>query len=580
MGIRKDWEKYFNQQAELTQVGRSQFDQTPVPAKEFFDIWMRQSLYPEQLNAINQVFTPDYRDLSTTINELQLFWGESSGKDFFCTRLMVYVAYWLICLRCPQEYLGTVPGTPIDIVNTSVSESHASDIFFKQFCEALKLVINPSTGHNWFEEQGMDLREGRDILNTKVRFPKNITAHSCNSVKYTGEGKNILLGVLDEIAEFRFDRARNLYSNLSHTALSRYPKHHKIILISYLRDEFDFMNTHYNEVDAWPPDSKAKVYRSKKATWEVNLGRTKLDYKDAYDKDPEDSARRFENVLPKRSNTRFIKEPDKILKCVRTFEGGTPLISETPFYTLDLNDETFESWFRPHYTQDIAQLEEEYIKTPSEELKKKVELELDRHRDSLYFIHIDLSKGVVDYAGFSLIHTYKKTLSQIGYYVDLIVQLRPKDHEINFEDIRKFIFTLQDKGYPLGKVTLDGYESTDFLQILDRRGIPCELVSVDRTMKPYTTLKDVLYQELVSTYYNPILVRELTELLVIQNKVDHPRESLQRLQEEGTKLGSKDLSDALAGSIYQAVTYGDSPEACASTGDPDPRDAVDRFFKS
>ena len=579
MGIRKDWEKYFDQQAQVIQGQGNKFEHTPVTAKDFFDIWLKQPLYPEQQAAIDQVFTPDYQDLSTTINEVVLFWGESSGKDFFTTRLMVYLGYWLNCLRSPQEYLGTVPGTPIDIVNTSVSESHASDIFFKQFCEALKLVINPSTGHNWFEERGMDLREGRDILNTKVRFPKNITAHSCNSVKYTGEGKNILLGVLDEIAEFRFDRARSLYSNLSNTALSRFPKHHKIILISYLRDEFDFMNTHYNEIEAWPPDSKARVYRSKRATWEVNLGRKREDYKDAYDKDPEDAARRFENTLPLRSNTRFIKEPDKILKCIKSFEGCTPLISDTPYYTLDLNDETFESWFRPYYTREIALLEEDYIKAPTDELKKKIELELERHRDALYFIHIDLSKGVVDYAGFSLIHTYKKTLSQVGYYVDLIVQLRPKDREINFEDIRKFIFSLQDKGFPLAQVTLDGFESTDFLQILERRGIPCNLISVDRTMKPYTTLKDVLYQELILTYYNPILVRELTELIVIQNKVDHPKESSQRLQEEGSKAGSKDLADALAGSVFQAVTYGDSPEACASSGESDPRDTLDRFFK-
>jgi len=58
----------------------------------------------------------------------------------------------------------------------------------------------------------------KDIQMSKVNFKKNITAHSLNSVKYSGEGKNILLAIFDEIAEFKPHKAKEIYDNLWFTA--------------------------------------------------------------------------------------------------------------------------------------------------------------------------------------------------------------------------------------------------------------------------------------------------------------------------------------------------------------------------
>jgi len=503
----------------------------------------------------------------------------NSGKDFLCERMLIYVAYWLICLRSPQKYLGRAEGTPIDLVNTSVNEEHAANVFFEQFCEALKLVINPETGKNWFEEQGMDIRTGRDILTTKVRFPKNITAYSCNSIRWTAEGKNVLIGILDEIAEFKYDKAKALYTNLKATATSRFPDKHKIVLISYLIDEFDFMLSHWRDVAARPAPLRQKVYMSNKATWEVNLLVTREDYADAYEKDPEDSARRYENIIPSKSGQKFLKDGIKITNAVYDFDGS-PIISETPQFSTNLNTETLQVWFKPYNIKEIYNLEQELALNPtSPALRSKIDALKDMHSGANYYIHIDLAKGAVDYAGFCLLHTYQKTESQIGYYVDLIVQLQPDGKEINFEQIREFIFKLQTIGYPIAKVSLDGWASVDFMQLLDKRGIPCELVSLDRTMQPYNTLKDILYQEILGYYYNPILLRELNELQIINNKVDHPRESSERLKEEGKGLGSKDLADSLAGAVFTASSAGGAGSGCVVELVPeDPEDKLDKLF--
>lgn len=582
MVISKNWEEYFDIQSKKG-LGDSKFNELPVSPEIFFRDWMKQPLFPEQLNAINVMFTPDFRDVSDGTNELLLMYGEGAGKDFLCERILIYVAYWLICLKSPQKYLGRAEGTPIDLVNTSVTEEHASNVFFKQFCEAIPLVINPNTGNNWFSEQGMDIRAGKDIQTSSVKFPKSITSYSCSSVKYTAEGKNVFLGILDEIAEFKFEKAKALYGNLKATCTSRFPQKHKVILISYLRDEFDFMNIHWNEVDTLPLHLQSKIYRSKKATWEVNLNVSRASYEDAYAKEPEDSARRYENIMPKKTSLKFIKNGEKILRAVRGYDGYSPMLSDTPYVSIDLNQETFAAWFRPDMIKEIYDLEEEYMNTPTELLKSKIELLKEAHSGSKYFIHIDLAKGAYDYAGFALVHSYMKTPTIVGYYVDFVVQLKPDGNEVDFEKVREFIYKLQDQGFPLTLISLDQWNSTDFMQQLEKKGIPNKLQSMDRTLQPYNTLKDLIYQDLVNIYGNPILLRELNELQLIGGKVDHPKESNQRLKEEGKRAGSKDCADAVAGAIFAAVS--DSKDTSGSIADQasnyvpeDVDDMIDKMF--
>jgi len=462
----------------------------------------------------------------------------------------------------------------------SVNEEHAKEVFFKQFTTCLRHVRNPGTGRNFFEEVGVDLREGKDVQTRKVLLPHFVEVYALDAARYAGEGKNVLFAVFDEIAEVRYDRAKIRYDNIRNTAHSRFHDHYKIAMISYPRDEFDFMMAHYNEVEEWDAEMQKTVYRSRKAPWEVRcakganpflvnnrLYKTKADYAPLYRKNPVDAARRYECIFPEESSRRYLKKFELILdRCVR-WDRPTPIISdETVVYVTEddlLNDLSLESWFKPGYSYEAFLIEQELHKHPDdEELKKRLMMELARHEQAEYFIHIDLAKGGLnsagvnrDCAGLVIMHPYSITPNILGYYVDLAIQIRPEDKEINFEDIRKFIFRLSAKGYDIGFVSLDGFESIDFKQILERHGVNCDIVSCDRTRKPYDTLKDLLYQGNINLYNYLPLIRELKELAVNEKgKVDHPPESPQRLKEEGMKQGSKDISDALAGAVFAAVS--------------------------
>ena len=115
--------------------------------------------------------------------------------------------------------------------------------------------------------------------------------------------------------------------------------------------------------------------------------------------------------------------------------------------------------------------------------------------------------------------------------------------DIQIRWLRKLILELIARGWVVGMVTADGYQSTDTLQLLSQQGIETGLYSLDRTTEGYDTLKSMIMDQAVRAPFHPLLFAELESLTkVAANKVDHQAAS------------SKDLADAWAGSVRGAVT--------------------------
>jgi intein/homing endonuclease len=67
------------------------------------------------------------------------------------------------------------------------------------------------------------------------------------------------------------------------------------------------------------------------------------------------------------------------------------------------------------------------------------------------------------------------------------------------------------------------HNSADTLQILRSKGIRAEYLSVDRTIEPYNTLKELIYSKRVKCHKMDFLFDELQRLEITKsNKVDHP----------------------------------------------------------
>jgi hypothetical protein len=138
---------------------------------------------------------------------------------------------------------------------------------------------------------------------------------------------------------------------------------------------------------------------------------------------------------------------------------------------------------------------------------------------------------------------------------------RPGD-KIPLFKMRKFILDLALSGYIIKKYTADlSLLSEDTKQILTRRGIDCGYLSLDRDIKPYFVFFDVVAEKRWICHRNTLLHFELKNLEHDREKqkIDHPDKipEIIFLGDGSTKevvlVGSKDLSDGVAGSVYSAL---------------------------
>jgi len=552
-------------------LGDSIWEEIPVSFKDFYNKdtgFIREPFFPIQATFAEAMLGNTPNEWSTEYDEGQAYWGKGSGKDRTAAKILVYVCYKLMCMRNPMQYLsagaGEIPTVEdkLEVGNVCINAKLAEKVFFKYFTMLLRGCQNPKTGKNWFVERGLNLR--RDVHKRDVEFPKNITAHSLDSEKYTGEGLNLLFVVFDEIAGFDVNSAEDLYNALVSTARSRFPKYMKILLLSYKRSDGDFMNIRYEASEKEP-----RVFRSQAATWEVNLKRTKEDFIEDYLKDPQTAQRTYECLGRTSAKDAFIRQTTRISQVINNSGLSNPFKDDV-ISTVNLRSLQFKESFKP--------LEQ-----------------------TAYYMHVDLAKGKRggDACGIAMGHfergmtinyadNFVKALSEetgfsekkikeevgkerVGVTIDLALQIKaPEGAEVLFEEIRNFIETLRRvHKFPIHWVTYDGWQSVDSIQQLRKSGVNAEEYSVDKTPDAYVTLKNLIYEGVFRFYNHRTAIREMEELIIVDSgkktgsvlkfRVDHPEKSAQRRKhEDKSDMGSKDVADAIAGVVRLCIKYGKS----------------------
>ena len=527
----------------------------PVDIQDFCVNWLGEGLFPEQEKFSRAMVGNKPYELNTQYDEGHALWGKGSGKDRTISKIQLYLVYKMMCLKNPHWFLREKYGCSIgdddalDIVNMSINARQAQNVYFKKFKSLLKMCKNPRTGRNWFGEKGVDLREGYDIQNTEVRFPHSITAHSLNSETNTGEGLNILLATIDEFGSFPFEKAFEMLDAIRDTVISRFPQVGKVCVISYKYYNNDPMDTVYRKEKDNP-----RVYSSKKATFEVNLNITKEKLASQYSRNPEKAKMTYEceggetegGYVTKKYMLSYMFSPQYL----NPFKGDVTSIDASLLNSLSMKQEFLQAGMdgsgrmyaihvdlatgRKDLKNDCAGLAMSHVEPMFPKIDEKMKKDL-------------YSEGiVVDF----LSQDSELAVSRKGVVTDLAIQLTSKaGTEIQFSDVRKFILKLKTLGFNIAKVTFDGWESRDSIQILNEQGIITEKFSVDKNNEAYDTWKELMYQQLFKTYPNMIAQREAKELTIGDNgKIDHPVESWDRYMMENVEYGSKDVIDAIVAS--------------------------------
>lgn len=537
-------------------------------------------LYPQLAEDLTELFRGGY-------NECVLTGAIGFGKTFAASIGVIRIIYELSCLKNPHESLGIADGTNISIVAFSVNEGLAMKVVLENI--ATKVGSSP-----YFNE-----KFPYEVTKKEMRFPHNIWVAARASTDTSALGLNVISAVLDE-ANFQHtaksatkvgppvDRAQTLYNQIKRRLKSRFERNGKtpgmLFLISSKSSTNDFTERRIIEgmdgtdlfvrdYPLWGPkpesyfsdetftvmvgsDTETSGVLTDESAEEFRLGgipegctlvEVPENFRVDFEADLESSIRDIAGISTVAISP-FIQRRDKILKMFEAVEGDPDLFH--PFSTMELNPSVGGKF------KWADMVEQKSIRVPGSGGQYEAIMQPKIHPDSPRAVHVDI--GVTtDSLGICIAHVGAwvdlPRRSPDGairierlpvYYVDMALEVVPPvGGEIFIPDVKTLVLEFYRRGYPIVSVTSDSYQSTALIQEINRAGIHSEVLSVDRTMDPYQTLKSAIYDGRVRCYPHPKLRKELTKLQIdlskpARPKVDHPSSS------------SKDLSDSLAGAIY------------------------------
>lgn len=178
------------------------------------------------------------------------------------------------------------------------------------------------------------------------------------------------------------------------------------------------------------------------------------------------------------------------------------------------------------------------------------------------YIHLDmsLSGDKTGIAGTFIIgkkasieNSPKELYFQLGFGVAIKA---PKGYQVSFAKNREFIYWLKKQGFNIKGITTDTYQNAALAQDLISKGYSYSVLSLDRVDNqskiciPYAYFKNTIYEKRVKIYNCDLLIEEILglERNETNGKIDHP---------DGGRIGSKDICDAFAGSLYNASQHAD-----------------------
>lgn len=422
-----------------------------------------------------------------------------SGKSYKSAIVAAYEAHRLLCLKNPQKTLGLSWDSKLTILNMGTNSLQAKKVVFSKIKGRLDSCP-------WFKI----LYPYDKKIRSEIRLPKNIYIVPGNSAETFPLGYDLVMAILDEMSFYTDTEDRSsaeevymaMMRRLESRLGDRWPW--KIMGMSSPQYEEDFTEEKMKEAEGNPKrifarrrsiwESKPWQYPSERVGWSHN-GK--------------------EYQIPPTLLDTAKKNPAKFL---RDF-AAVAVTSLSPYFTdhLAVNAAVDPNLLFLDAVGGSVVIPETF-----------------KQLHNAYYIHIDLAKSR-DSLGFAMGHQETR-----GGVIDLLVRVQPTaGTEINFAAVRQLVLDLRARGFKISKVSYDGWQSVDSIQILKAKGIEVEELSVDRNLAAYDTLLEAVNERRAFYPDAPILRKEMKALEMKKGtKVDHPVK------------GSKDCSDAVAGVFF------------------------------
>lgn len=535
-----------------------------------------RNVRPGIMEALIETFGEEVNSYAISNKRRALLTGAIGiGKSTYAAIALSYMVHWIKCLKNPKEFYNLSEDSVIGFMMMSTTEKLAQEVIFQK---VKKRIQNSDWFNTW-----APLAEENKRMQKQMRFEGDIWIVPGSSAETSFEGYDILGGIVDEgdshnVTEQK-DYAEAGYNTIESRIESRFTDfntgEHRglMICIGQAKRKAGFMMRHYDEFskdptsvavrmtiwesfgwhnytfdkddikrgietaerDSFYYDMRKRVLLSKEAAQLVmnkDLIEVPTQYKRSFERDPVKALRDLAGIPPEVDDP-FISRPDLILDCQELWHSRYPDYDSPVGAESRLDKIVLPSWFNP------GSLDHDYRRV----------------------IHIDTAYSPEgDALGFAMAHVPEK-IDQYGeerpiIVFDLLLRIKATPSvEINFGEIRKFIYMLRDDlGFEIDMVTIDGFNSFDFIQQLRRNKIKSDYLSVDKTKAPYEDVREAINDRrcLLPRYMTPyhlsdtktvnIAYKELSEVQDIGKKIDHPKD------------GSKDVADAITGCVHTLVS--------------------------
>lgn len=498
------------------------------------------------------------------------------GKSTYAAIALSYMVHWIKCLKNPKEFYNLSEDSIIGFMMMSTTETLAREVIFQKVKKRIENSV-------WFQKWA-PLDEQNKRLQKQMRFEGDIWIVPGSSEETSFEGYDILGGIVDEGDSHKVTDRKNYaeagYNTIESRIESRFTDfqtgEHRglIICIGQAKAKNKFMMPKYKEFSNDPRAVAVRMTIWESFGW-YNYTMDKGDIKRGYETAERDSFYydMRKRVLLSKEAAQLVMNSDLIevpmhykgsferdpVKALRDLAGIPPEVDDPFISRPDFITENQDLWHEryPHFESPIG----------TESQLNKIVLPPWFVPDALgggnyrRVIHVDTAYSPEgDALGLAMAHVPEK-VDQYGeerpiIVFDLLLRIKATPSvEINFGELRKFIYMLRDeRGFEIDMVSIDGFNSFDFIQQLRKNKIKSDYLSVDKTKAPYEDVREAINDKRCEMprymvhYSNSdtltvnIAYKELSEVQDTGKKIDHPKE------------GSKDVADAITGCVHTLVS--------------------------
>ena len=540
------------------------------------------AVYPGWLRDMAAIFTDDTKYLIVLTGSVGI--GKSMVVCGYC---LPYILYRISCLADPWKHFEKQDAGKMDVMFFNLTKNLSKSRGFSYM--QTSLMQSP-----WFKERGSRVTTGLDPQMELALFNWVLTSPY---VKGFGTlGGNVVAGVMDEVdspteSDGSKKRVLSAYENTVRRFESRFVKNGhsigRLFLVASKQDELSFLEVFIEEMK-----SSQRVLVFDKAQWEV-LPKTNYSGKKFFVMAGDSYT--APKIIEPEERDKFLKENMRVIAVPEEhrFDFERDIIGAMR----DLAGISVRGIRRHKFIpaeRFIRQCIDENREPPMEyetiEIGLNDEIELIQFLDmsklrnnprNPRFIHIDIAfthdalglacSTIADWVDMDIEMadgTYTKQRMPI-VETEFIYRLKAREGDrIPIHKVRKLLLDVKARGLALKNVTLDlRLASEDTTQLLQKAGIEAGYLTVDKDIKPYLEFKNLLFEQRWICYSHKYLQFELRHLEFDRqkNKIEHPDKvkDIEILSDGGIRdvvmMGSKDVADAVVGSVYLAISNAKQP---------------------